>query len=98
MKGPNAAALKREIQQMEEEKQQLLSKIGKIQKKVQNVPKSDQWLEAGKNLRLEQLTGMSLAESLKEQTSQAEQVEKRYSAATESLKAVMVREMFYVFN
>ena len=87
--GPNAGAVKREIQQMEEEKQQLLAKITKIQKRVQNVPKSDLWLQAGKNLRNEQLKEISLQETLKEQTSQIALVEKKYAAAATNLKSVM---------
>lgn len=74
---------------MEEERQQLLAKITKIQKRVQNVPKSDLWLQAGKNLRNEQLKEISLQETLKEQTSQIALVEKKYAAAAANLKSVM---------
>jgi flagellar biosynthesis chaperone FliJ len=61
---------------MEEEKQQLLAKNAKIQKRVENLPKADQWLQVGKSLREEQLKELSLAETLKEQTTQNEIVEK----------------------
>jgi intraflagellar transport protein 81 len=74
---------------MEEEKQQLLAKITKIQKKVQNIPKLDLWLQAGKKLRNEQLQEISLQETVKEQTSQIALVEKKYSAAAANLKSVM---------
>lgn len=35
--GTNAGTLKREIQQMEEEKQQVLSKISRLKKKVEGI-------------------------------------------------------------
>lgn len=81
--------MKREIQQMEEEKQQLLAKIAKIQKRVQNLPKADQWLQIGRNLREEQLKEQSLAETLREQTAQNELVEKKFSTTAATLKSVI---------
>jgi intraflagellar transport protein 81 len=87
--GPNSGAVKREIQQMEEEKQQLLAKIAKIQKRVQNLPKADQWLQIGRNLREEQLKEQSLAETLREQTAQNELVEKKFSTTAATLKSVI---------
>ena len=74
---------------MEEEKQQLLAKIAKIQKRVQSIPNANQWLHAGKNLRTEQLQEMSLADSLKEQTTQIAAAEKKYTAAAANLKSVL---------
>lgn len=89
--GPNASSLKREIQQMEEEKQQILAKIQKIQKKVQTVPKSEQWLQAGKNLRLEQSSEMALADRLREQNSQIAISDKKLATVTANFKAAKVR-------
>ncbi|KAI8895679.1 hypothetical protein BC833DRAFT_600460 [Globomyces pollinis-pini] len=86
--GPNATALKREIHQMEEEKQQLYSKVTRIQKKVQGVANSDQWLQAAKNLRTEQQNELALMERLKEQKSQVSSADHKYTSVIQSLKAI----------
>jgi intraflagellar transport protein 81 len=94
--GQNATVLKREIQQLEEEKQQLIAKIGKIQKRVQNVPKADQWLQAGKNLRLEQLKQFELEERLKDQNSQNVATERKYNQVMTALKTAQVKLMLII--
>ncbi len=86
--GPNATQIKKEIQQMEEEKQQILSKISKLQKRVQNIPKSDQWLQAGKNLRLEQMNDFEIEDRIREQRSQLAMIDKKLTQVNDSLKAV----------
>ncbi|KAJ3319005.1 Intraflagellar transport protein 81 [Boothiomyces sp. JEL0866] len=91
--GPNSTAIKREIQQMEEEKQQLISKITRIQKKVQGVPKSDQWLQAAKNLRTEQQNEMAVADRLRDQRMQITQADAKYTNAVQKLKTVKANLM-----
>ncbi|KAJ3287387.1 Intraflagellar transport protein 81, partial [Borealophlyctis nickersoniae] len=86
--GNNAGTLKREIQQMEEEKQQVLSKIAKIRKKVEEVPNHEQWLEAAKNLRIEQQNEAQIAERIKEQRNQVAQADRKLAAAQQTLKDV----------
>ncbi|KAJ3370708.1 Intraflagellar transport protein 81 [Kappamyces sp. JEL0680] len=85
--GQNAAVLKREIQMMEEEKQQITAKLAKIQKRVQVVPKADLWLQAGKNLRSEQLREMELEDRLKDQTAQTASADRKHSQAAANLKS-----------
>ncbi|KAJ3316717.1 Intraflagellar transport protein 81 [Blyttiomyces sp. JEL0837] len=80
--------IKREIQQMEEEKQQVLNKIAKIKKKVEQVPNHESWIEAAKNLRLEQKQEAVLAERIREQKNLISAAEKKYAAANQSLKDV----------
>ncbi|KAI8852858.1 hypothetical protein BC829DRAFT_487295 [Chytridium lagenaria] len=83
----NAASnLKREIQMMEEEKQQVMNKIGRIKKKVQEIPNHETWLEAAKLLRLEQQEELSIAERIREQKSAVVLAEKKYAAAQQELR------------
>jgi intraflagellar transport protein 81 len=86
--GPNAGSLKREIQLMEEEKQQILSKIGRIQKRVQSIPKSVQWLQAAQDLRAEQQKAQDLEVRLKDQKLQIQQVERKLQSTSQSLKVI----------
>lgn len=88
--GPNSHAVKREIQQMEEEKQQLISKITKIQKKVNSIPKAEQWLQAAQNLRAEQQKEIELADRLRDQRLQIQQVERKYASVQQTLKNIQV--------
>ncbi|KAL2920089.1 hypothetical protein HK105_200155 [Polyrhizophydium stewartii] len=84
--GNNAAALKREIQQMEEEKQQVINKVTRLRKKVEGVANRDQWLEAAKNLRTEQQNEAMLAERIREQRSQVAQSDKKLNTSLQALK------------
>ncbi|KAJ3417510.1 Intraflagellar transport protein 81 [Chytridiales sp. JEL 0842] len=88
--GGATSTIKREIQQMEEEKQQVLSKIGKIKKKVENMPNHEVWLEAAKNLRLEQQTEMNLSEKIREQRNAVQNADKKYTQVQQTLKDVRV--------
>ncbi|KAI8590958.1 hypothetical protein BDZ88DRAFT_412911 [Geranomyces variabilis] len=84
--GNSAALLKKEIQQLEDEKQQVQSKISKIRKRVEEIPQHESWLEAAKSLRLEQENETQMAERIKEQKNQTAQAENRYTAALQELK------------
>ncbi|KAJ3020677.1 Intraflagellar transport protein 81 [Thoreauomyces humboldtii] len=84
--GNNAALLKKEIQQLEDEKQQVQSKINKIRRRVEEIPQHESWLEAAKNLRLEQHNEAQIAERIKEQKHQTLQAENRYTAVLQELK------------
>ncbi|TPX69293.1 hypothetical protein SpCBS45565_g02540 [Spizellomyces sp. 'palustris'] len=86
--GTNAAILKKEIQQLEDEKQQVLSRISKIRKRVEEIPYHEQWLEAAKNLRTEQQNEALIAERIKEQRNQTHQVENKYNTALQALKDI----------
>ncbi|KAJ3014255.1 UNVERIFIED_CONTAM: Intraflagellar transport protein 81 [Siphonaria sp. JEL0065] len=86
--GGATASIKREIQQMEEEKQQVLSKIGKIKKKVEQVPNHQIWLEAAKKLRIEQQSEANLLERIREQRNAVQNADKKYAAAQQTLKEV----------
>ncbi|KAJ3103095.1 Intraflagellar transport protein 81 [Phlyctochytrium planicorne] len=85
----NAAAnLKKEIQMMEEEKQQVTNKISKIKKKVQEIPNHESWLEAAKALRLEQQEEISISDRIREQKNAVLLAEKKYSMAQTELRDV----------
>ncbi|KAI9338982.1 hypothetical protein BDR26DRAFT_908510 [Obelidium mucronatum] len=90
--GGATASIKREIQQMEEEKQQVLSKIGKIKKKVEQVPNHQVWLEAAKKLRTEQQAESNLSERIREQRNAVQNADKKYAAAQQTLKEVRSME------
>jgi intraflagellar transport protein 81 len=80
--GNSALGLKREIQQMEEEKQQLLSKIIKIKTKVQQMPRSEQWLKSAQKLRTQQ----ELEQNLLDKSSEQKQLIEKADIKLESLK------------
>lgn len=84
--GTNAGTLKREIQQMEEEKQQVQSKIMRLKKKVESVPNRDQWLESAKNLRLEQKLEMDLIDRTREQNAQVQRADLKLEKTKNALK------------
>ncbi|KAJ3072165.1 Intraflagellar transport protein 81 [Podochytrium sp. JEL0797] len=84
--GGATASMKREIQQMEEEKQQVLSKIGKIKKKVEQVPNHQVWLEAAKKLRMEQQADANISERIREQKAAVQNADKKYAAVQQVLK------------
>ncbi|KAJ3252094.1 Intraflagellar transport protein 81 [Chytriomyces hyalinus] len=84
--GGATTSVKREIQQMEEEKQQVLSKISKIRKKVEQVPNHQVWLEAAKKLRIEQQQEAALADRIREQRNAVQNAEKKYAASQQQLK------------
>ncbi|KAJ3247337.1 Intraflagellar transport protein 81 [Chytriomyces hyalinus] len=84
--GGATTSVKREIQQMEEEKQQVLSKISKIRKKVEQVPNHQVWLEAAKKLRIEQQQEAALADRIREQKNAVQNAEKKYAASQQQLK------------
>lgn len=84
--GNTAAVIKREIQQMEEEKQQVNNKISKIKKKVEEVPNHEIWVDAAKKLRQEQYNETTTTERIKEQKNQVAQLEKKLQASQQALK------------
>ncbi|KAJ3062377.1 Intraflagellar transport protein 81, partial [Rhizoclosmatium hyalinum] len=86
--GGATSSIKREIQQMEEEKQQVLNKISKIKKKVEQVPNHQVWLEAAKKLRMEQQSEANLTERIREQRAAVQNADKKYAAAQQTLKEV----------
>lgn len=78
--------IKREIQQLEEEKEQLNTKITKIKQRVQNVESFDQLFEVTSALRREQEEEAKLAESLDEQQHLLQQSEQKYKRTLDSFK------------
>ncbi|KAG4096729.1 hypothetical protein H8356DRAFT_1425994 [Neocallimastix lanati (nom. inval.)] len=80
--------LKKEIQQTEEEKQQVLVKIGRLRKKVEKMPNHEQWLEAARKLRIEQTEESNIVEKMKEQNEQLKIAEKKLIEVRKSLKQV----------
>ncbi|KAJ1341884.1 hypothetical protein BSLG_003537 [Batrachochytrium salamandrivorans] len=84
--GNNAAILKREIQQMEEERQQVINKVTKLRKNVDGMANRDQWLEAAKNLRTEMKTEAEISDRIKEQRLQVTNADKNLSKALQELK------------
>ncbi|KAJ3044268.1 Intraflagellar transport protein 81 [Rhizophlyctis rosea] len=86
--GNSAAIIKREIQQMEDEKQQVSNKIGRLRKKVEDVPNHEKWLDAARSLRTEQQNEAQIADRIKEQKNQVLQSERKLTNALQTLKEV----------
>ncbi|KAI9105390.1 hypothetical protein DFS34DRAFT_599192 [Phlyctochytrium arcticum] len=82
----NAGVLKKEIQQLEDEKQQVQNKIAKIRKRVEDIPQHEQWLEAARSLRNEQQNSIHINERIKEQRHLISLADTRYSNALTALK------------
>ncbi|KAJ3222648.1 Intraflagellar transport protein 81 [Clydaea vesicula] len=87
--GASASSIKREIQQMEEEKQQVLSKIYKLKKKVEQVPNHEIWLEAAKKLRLAQNNQLEITDRIKEQKNLVQQGEQKILKLNQNLKETL---------
>ena len=78
--------IKREIQQLEEEKEQLNTKIAKIKQRVQAVENFDALFEVTSALRREQEEEARLAESLSEQQQLLMHAEQKYKRTLDQCK------------
>lgn len=56
------ADIKREIRQMEEEKQSIAAKLARLEKRAESVPDHQRWLDVSRKLRIEQELDWDLAE------------------------------------
>ncbi|KAI9183349.1 hypothetical protein H9P43_004266 [Blastocladiella emersonii ATCC 22665] len=79
------ADLKRDISQMEEEKQLVQSKIQLMQRKVADMPNATQWLQAARALRTEQEQDRALTDRVKDLRVQLASVDERLSQAQRRL-------------
>lgn len=61
--GVNSTSMKKEIQQMEQEKQQVEAKISKLTRKVHAIPDYHLWMDAARQLRLEQQKSLEITEN-----------------------------------
>ena len=86
--GNNASTLKKEIQQLEEEKQQVLNKVNRLKKSVEGVTNRDQWLQAAKDLRSEQQRETELNDKIQDQKRQVSLADKKLNFTLQSLKDV----------
>lgn len=77
--------LKREVQQLEEEKGQLKTKINKLDQKLRKLENFDQLYDVTSRLRKEQEEEAKLAERFQEQNIQYKQAEARYYQSNKKL-------------
>ncbi len=91
--GPRAtpAELKREIAQLEDERGQLIEKIGSLRRKTESVKGFSPLLEATSALRKEQEEEARLAERMQEQRLQLGAAEKRYGEVNHRLAETRAR-------
>mmetsp|Transcript_15301 Transcript_15301/g.43738 ORF Transcript_15301/g.43738 Transcript_15301/m.43738 type:complete len:638 (-) Transcript_15301:436-2349(-) len=81
----NPSELRKELQQLEAEKEQLQQKIASLQSKTQNKEGFDALLEVTSSLRKEQEEEARIAEKIREQRVQLEQAEQQYMLSTQRL-------------
>jgi intraflagellar transport protein 81 len=89
-KGINANTIKREIQQLEEEKQQVSSRIMRMKQKVQGITDRETWLELAKQLRLEQNKEMEISKKQAEQNGQLLAASQKLELCQKTLKQLSV--------
>ncbi|KAJ1501602.1 Intraflagellar transport protein 81, partial [Coelomomyces lativittatus] len=78
--------LKRDIHQMEEEKQQINGKIQQLQRKVQEIPNSSKWLQAARDLRQEQQKAQKLQQQTQELQSQLLAAQEKFETLEKSVQ------------
>ncbi len=78
--------IRRDITQMEEEKEQILKRIERLKKRVETVQNHDRMLEIARNFRKEQDREMALAQQKQDQKNQALHADQRLYRLTQQLK------------
>lgn len=82
----NTPEIRRDISQMEEEKEQLLKRIERLKRKVESHPNAETMMRAAKNLRQERDHEKKLAEQKTKQNEQIHQAEQRIWRLQQQLK------------
>ena len=82
---PSPAELRKEIQQLEDERTQLIEKIAGLKKKTADIPGFAVLFEATSNLRKEQEEEGKLAERMHEQRASLQAAERRYAEVNRRL-------------
>ena len=80
------AKARKHMQELEDEREQLLVKIERMRTKVESVPEVSGLMEAAQKLRRQQEEEMNLASSLRQQREQLEVAEARYERCTAKLR------------
>lgn len=84
--GFSTGEIKKDISNMEDEKEQLHRRIDRMQKKVENVRNYDKMLQAARSLRVEREKEQSLARQKLEQKNQFVHSDQRYQRMQQQLK------------
>ncbi|XP_043924583.1 intraflagellar transport protein 81 homolog [Protopterus annectens] len=84
--GFSTAALRKDINAMEEEKDQLVKRVERLKKRVETVPNHQRMLELARQLRVEKEREESLAHQKQEQKIQLFHAEQRLHRAQQQLK------------
>ncbi|XP_071798485.1 intraflagellar transport protein 81 homolog [Asterias amurensis] len=80
--------IRRDITQMEEEKEQILKRIERLKKRVETVQNHEKMLEIARNFRKEQDREMALAQQKQDQKNQALHADQRLYRLTQQLKDI----------
>eukprot|EP00128_Syssomonas_multiformis_P000842 Colp12_sorted_trinity150504_noHs@30998 len=84
--GFSPADIKKDLANMEEEKEQILKRIDKLKKRVEGTRNVQQLLEVSSSLRKEKETEANLAAALRDQRAQLQHAEQRYQRTQQGLK------------
>uniref|UniRef100_H3BA04 Intraflagellar transport protein 81 homolog n=1 Tax=Latimeria chalumnae TaxID=7897 RepID=H3BA04_LATCH len=84
--GFSTTEIRRDINAMEEEKDQLLKRVERLKKRVETVPNHQRMLELARQLRVEKEREESLAQQKQEQKNQLFHAEQRLQRAQQQLK------------
>ncbi|XP_002742265.1 intraflagellar transport protein 81 homolog [Saccoglossus kowalevskii] len=82
----STAEIRKDISQMEEEKEQLLKRIDRLKKKVETVPNHERMLEIARNFRKETERETTVAQQKLDQKNQLLHAEQRYQRTVHQLK------------
>ncbi|XP_077987747.1 intraflagellar transport protein 81 homolog [Glandiceps talaboti] len=82
----STAEIRKDITQMEEEKEQLVKRIERLKKKVETVPNHERMIEIARSYRKETERETSIAQQKLEQRNQLLHAEQRYQRTVHSLK------------
>ncbi|XP_070538822.1 intraflagellar transport protein 81 homolog [Ptychodera flava] len=82
----STSEIRKDINQMEEEKEQLVKRIERLKKKVETVPNHERMLEIARNYRKETERESTIAQQKLEQKNQLLHAEQRYQRTIHSLK------------
>lgn len=86
--GQSTTTIKKSIQKMEEEKQQISSKISSFEKRIKSIPNSDSLFKIAQNYRQEQIKDVDLQDKISEQKSLLLGAERKLEMITLTLKQV----------
>ncbi|CAG5095129.1 Oidioi.mRNA.OKI2018_I69.XSR.g14046.t1.cds [Oikopleura dioica] len=86
--GPDTDGVRRDIKQMEEERNQIANRVEKADRKVKSLPNADVWITAARKLREERNKEEEVQMQIREQQTQMKVLESRLERASTRLESL----------